>query len=162
MCYNVEETYGLILRTASFRFVGLIFQKTSWLLLQCAPVFGAICATIWRCECAARRPKYVSLLSQSEKEFRSYVDSLETHPAFDRLMSDGVIAKVRLRGKIPREKYEAFMDEQMMDFLKFFGITNHDEWERDFLSPHAMERAPRNRRKIWRARRRYAAFFALI
>ena len=91
-----------------------------------------------------RRPptEYVSLLSQSEKEFRSYVDSLETHPAFDRLMSDGVIAKVRLRGKIPREKYEAFMDEQMMDFLKFFGITNHDEWERDFLSPHAMERAP--------------------
>ena len=91
-----------------------------------------------------RRPptEYVSLLSQSEKEFRSYVDSLETHPAFDRLMNDGVIAKVRLRGKIPREKYEAFMDEQMMDFLQFFGITNHDEWERDFLSPHAMERAP--------------------
>ncbi len=91
-----------------------------------------------------RRPptEYVSLLSQSEKEFRSYVDSLETHPAFDRLMSDGVIAKVRLRGKIPREKYESFMDEQMMDYLTFFGITNHDEWERDFLSPHAMERAP--------------------
>ena len=91
-----------------------------------------------------RRPptEYVSLLSQSEKEFRSYVDSLETHPAFDRLMSDGVIAKVRLRGKIPREKYEAFMDEQMMDYLTFFGITNHDEWERDFLSAHAMERAP--------------------
>ena len=91
-----------------------------------------------------RRPptEYVSLLSQSEKEFRSYVDSLETHPAFDRLMSDGVISKVHLRGKIPREKYEAFMDEQMMDYLTFFGITNHDEWERDFLSAHAMERAP--------------------
>lgn len=91
-----------------------------------------------------RRPptEYVSLLSQSEKEFRSYVDSLETHPAFDRLMSDGVISKVHLRGKIPREKYEAFMDEQMMDYLQFFGITNHDEWERDFLSAHAMERAP--------------------
>lgn len=91
-----------------------------------------------------RRPptEYVSLLSQSEKEFRSYVDSLETHPAFDRLMSDGVIAKVHLRGKIPREKYEAFMDEQMMDYLQFFGITKHNDWERDFLSPHAMERAP--------------------
>ena len=91
-----------------------------------------------------RRPptEYVSLLSQSEKEFRSYVDSLETHPAFDRLMSDGVIAKVHLRGKIPREKYEAFMDEQMMDYLQVFGVTNHDEWERDFLSPHALERAP--------------------
>ena len=91
-----------------------------------------------------RRPptEYVSLLSQSEKEFRSYVDSLETHPAFDRLMSDGVISKVHLRGKIPREKYEAFMDEQMMDYLQVFGITEHDEWERDFLSAHALERAP--------------------
>ena len=90
-----------------------------------------------------RRPptEYVSLLSQSEQEFRSYVDSLETHPAFDRLMSDGVIAKVHLRGKIPREKYEEFMDEQMMSYLQFFGITNHDDWERDFLAPHAMERA---------------------
>ena len=91
-----------------------------------------------------RRPptEYVSLLSQSEKEFRSYVDSLETHPAFERLMSDGVIAKVRLRGKIPREKYESFMDEQMMDYLSFYGVTNHDDWEKDFLSAYAMERAP--------------------
>ena len=91
-----------------------------------------------------RRPptEYVSLLSQSEKEFRSYVDSLETHPAFERLMSDGVIAKVRLRGKIPRERYESFMDEQMMDYLNFYGVTAHDDWEKDFLSQYAMERAP--------------------
>ena len=91
-----------------------------------------------------RRPptENVSLLSQSEREFRSYVDTLETHPAFERLLSDGVIAKVRLRGKIPREKYEAFMDEQMMEFLRFYGITNHDGWEKDFLSTFATERAP--------------------
>ena len=90
-----------------------------------------------------RRPptEYVSLLSQSEKEFRSYVDSLETHPAFERLMSDGVIAKVRLRGKIPRDRYESFMDEQMMDYLNAYGITDHDDWEKDFLSPYALERA---------------------
>ena len=91
-----------------------------------------------------RRPptEYVSLLSQSEKEFRSYVDSLETHPAFERLMSDGVIAKVRLRGKIPRERYESFMDEQMMDYLNLYNVTAHDDWEKDFLSAYAMERAP--------------------
>lgn len=90
-----------------------------------------------------RRPptEYVSLLSQSEKEFRSYVDSLETHPAFEKLVQDGLISKVRLRGKIPREKYESFMDEQMMHFLRFYGIVNHEGWERDFLSPHATERA---------------------
>ena len=91
-----------------------------------------------------RRPptEYVSLLSQSEREFRSYVDTLETHPAFEKLVSDGMISKVRLRGKIPREKYETFMDEQMMHFLSFYGITNHDGWEKDFLSPYASERAP--------------------
>src|SRR5579875_3848028 len=91
-----------------------------------------------------RRPptEYVALLSQSEREFRTYVDSLETHPAFEKLLSEGVIAKVRLRGKIPREKYEAFMDEQMLHFLRFYGITNHDGWERDFLSQYAIERAP--------------------
>lgn len=91
-----------------------------------------------------RRPptEYVSLLSQSEKEFRSYVDTLETHPAFEKLVNDGVISRVRLRGKIPREKYEAFMDEQMLHFLRFYGITNRDGWEKDFLSQHAAERAP--------------------
>ncbi len=90
-----------------------------------------------------RRPptEYVMLLSQSEREFRSYVDTLETHPAFEKLLSDGMISKVRLRGKIPREKYETFMDEQMMHFLGFYGITNHDGWEKDFLSPYATERA---------------------
>lgn len=90
-----------------------------------------------------RRPptEYVSLLSQTEREFRTYVEGLETHPAFEKLISEGVISKVRLRGKIPREKYEAFMDEQMMHFLSFYGITHHDGWERDFLSPHANERA---------------------
>ena len=89
-----------------------------------------------------RRPptEYVSLLSQSEKDFRSYVDSLETHPAFEKLLSDGMIAKVRLRGKIPRDKYESYMDEHMMHFLQFYGITNHDGWEKDFLSPYAHER----------------------
>ncbi|RYX85927.1 hypothetical protein EON83_04000 [bacterium] len=91
-----------------------------------------------------RRPptEYVSLLSQTEREFRSYVDTLETNPAFERLMSDGLISRVRLRGKIPREKYEEFMDEQMMDYLSFYGITHHDGWEKDFLSQHALERAP--------------------
>jgi len=91
-----------------------------------------------------RRPptEYVSLLSQSEREFRTYVDSLETHPAFESLVSEGMIVRVRLRGKIPREKYESYMDEQMLHFLQFYGITNHEGWEKDFLSQRALERAP--------------------
>ena len=89
-----------------------------------------------------RRPpeEYVSLLSQNEQEFRSFVHSFEDHPMFDRLVSDGVVSKVRLRGKIPRGKYEEFMDEQLLDFLRDYKITDREGWELDFLSQHALSR----------------------
>ena len=28
-----------------------------------------------------------------------------------------------------------------MDYLNCYGVTSHDDWEKDFLSPYAMERA---------------------
>ncbi|HEX8552732.1 MAG TPA: hypothetical protein VF681_14375 [Abditibacteriaceae bacterium] len=89
-----------------------------------------------------RRPpeEYVSLLSQNEQEFRSYVDSFEHHPMFDTLVNEGVVSRVRLRGKIPRGKYEEFMDTQLMDFLRAYRITETDNWEADFLSSHALSR----------------------
>ena len=89
-----------------------------------------------------RRPpeEYVSLLAQNEQEFRSYVHTFEDNPLFNRLIKDGVVHKVRLRGKIPREKYEEFMDAQLMAFLKEFSIESHEGWERDFLSPNALGR----------------------
>lgn len=91
-----------------------------------------------------RRPpeEYVSLLSQNEQEFRSYVHSFEDNPLFNRLLNDGVVYKVRLRGKIPRGKYEEFMDEQLMAFLKEYDIVSYEGWERDFLSPSALNRVP--------------------
>lgn len=89
-----------------------------------------------------RRPpeEYVALLSQNEQEFRTYVNSFENNPLFDRLIHDGVVHKVRLRGKIPRGKYEEFMDLQLLDFLKRYNIEAHEGWERDFLSPDAPNR----------------------
>ncbi|MDQ3815185.1 MAG: hypothetical protein M3347_14765 [Armatimonadota bacterium] len=89
-----------------------------------------------------RRPpeEYVGLLSQSEQEFRSYVHSLEDNPLFSQLLKEGLIAKVRLRGKIPRVKYEEFMDQLLLDFLKSYNITEQEGWERDFLGPHALDR----------------------
>ncbi|HEX8834147.1 MAG TPA: hypothetical protein VF719_08095 [Abditibacteriaceae bacterium] len=91
-----------------------------------------------------RRPpeEYVSLLSQNEQEFRTYVHSFEENPLFDRLINDGVVSKVRLRGKIPRSKYEEFMDEQLLEFLEQYKIVAQEGWERDFLSPHALSRVP--------------------
>lgn len=89
-----------------------------------------------------RRPpeEYVSLLSQNEQEFRTYVHSFEDHPLFDSLVKEGVVSRVRLRGKIPRGKYEEFMDDALMDFLSAYKITETDNWEADFLSPHALSR----------------------
>ncbi len=89
-----------------------------------------------------RRPpeEYVGLLSQTEQEFRSYIHSFEDSPLFDKLVKDGMISKVRLRGKIPRGKYEEFMDEQLFQFFRDYKIESFDGWEQDFLSPHALER----------------------
>ncbi len=91
-----------------------------------------------------RRPpeEYVSLLSQNEQEFRSYVNTFEDNPLFNRLLKDGVVYKVRLRGKIPRDKYEEFMDAQLLAFLKEYSIESFEGWERDFLSPQALGRLP--------------------
>lgn len=89
-----------------------------------------------------RRPpeEYVSLLAQNEQEFRSYVHTFEDNPLFNRLIKDGVVHKVRLRGKIPREKYEEFMDAQLMAFLVEYSVESFEGWERDFLSPLALSR----------------------
>lgn len=89
-----------------------------------------------------RRPpeEYVGLLSQTEQEFRSYVNSFEDSPLFDKLVKDGMISKMRLRGKIPRGKYEEFMDEQLFQFFRDYKIEEFAGWEQDFLSPHALER----------------------
>lgn len=91
-----------------------------------------------------RRPpeEYVSLLSQNEQEFRTYVHSFEDNPLFSNLISEGIVAKVRLRGKIPRGKYEEFMDDQLLEFLRAYKITDTEGWERDFLSPNALNRVP--------------------
>lgn len=89
-----------------------------------------------------RRPpeEYVGLLSQTEQEFRSYVHTFEDSPLFDKLVKDGMISKVRLRGKIPRGKYEEFMDDQLFQFFRDYNIETFEGWEQDFLSPHALDR----------------------
>ena len=89
-----------------------------------------------------RRPpeEFVTLLSQSEPDFRDFVTSFEKHPLFQRLVKEGAIARVRLHGRIPRERYEEYMDRALVDFLRDKGITERPNWERDFLAPHALDR----------------------
>ncbi len=92
----------------------------------------------------ARRPPetYVELLSKSEDDFYRYIENLESHPLFRKLMQDGLVSKVRFRGKIPREKYEEYMDRMVFKFLEQSGITRREGWEKDLLTPSAMQRIP--------------------
>ena len=91
-----------------------------------------------------RRPpeEFVSLLSQNEQEFRSFVSSFESHPVFEQLMPDGAITRVRLHGRIPREKYEEHMDRALVDWLRETKISEAPDWEHDFLAYDALDKIP--------------------
>ncbi|MCS6860574.1 MAG: hypothetical protein NZT92_09685 [Abditibacteriales bacterium] len=92
----------------------------------------------------ARRPPetYVELLSKSEEDFYRYIENLEAHPLFRKLLQDGLVSKVRFRGKIPRDKYEEYMDREVFAFLQQSGITQHEGWEKDLLKPSALQHIP--------------------
>ncbi len=91
-----------------------------------------------------RRPpeEFVSLLSQNEQEFRSFVSSFESHPVFEQLMRDGAITRVRLHGRIPREKYEEHMDRALVEWLRETKISEREDWEHDFLAYDALDKIP--------------------
>ncbi|MBI5833666.1 MAG: hypothetical protein HZB16_15300 [Armatimonadetes bacterium] len=97
-----------------------------------------------KAQLAVRRPprQLIDLLDRPEDEFRDYVRTVEDSPAFQRLVEAGAIRRVKTRGRVPREKYEEYMDVQLMQFLKQYKVTQHDQWERDFLDREALTRLP--------------------
>jgi len=97
----------------------------------------------------ARRPpdEYIDLLSRSEKEFLEFVQQLEQHPLFNELIQQGVVSRVRFRGRLPRDKYEEYMDREFFRFLETYKITDVPDWDKDFLSDNALNRVPELARK---------------
>ncbi|MCC7494246.1 MAG: hypothetical protein IT204_17945 [Fimbriimonadaceae bacterium] len=98
-----------------------------------------------KAELTIRRPprQLIDLLDRPEDEFRAYVHQVEDSRAFRTLVESGAVKRVKSRGRVPRDKYEEYMDVQLMQFLRQFRVTRHDDWERDFLDRAAMERIPR-------------------
>ncbi len=92
-----------------------------------------------------RRPprQLIDLLDKPEDEFRDYVHHVEESAVFKRLVEAGAVRRVKSRGRVPRDKYEEYMDVQLMQFLRQYRITRHAEWERDFLDRSAPEHMPR-------------------
>lgn len=95
-------------------------------------------------ELTIRRPprQLIDLLDKPEDEFQSYVHHVEQSQVFQQLVESGAIRRVTSRGRVPRDKYEEYMDVQLMQFLRQFRITDHPEWERDFLDRDASSRIP--------------------
>jgi transcriptional regulator with XRE-family HTH domain len=91
-----------------------------------------------------RRPprQLIDLLDKPEDEFRDYVRAVEDSVVFQSLVESGAIRRVKTRGRVPREKYEEYMDVQLMQFLRQYRITAHEHWERDFLDREALVRLP--------------------
>lgn len=89
-----------------------------------------------------RRPPqaYVDLLTKPEKDFQQYVQELENDPAFRDLVKEGIITTMRFGQRIPRHKYQEYMDRKLFQFLEESGITQHEGWADDLLSPTATQR----------------------
>ncbi|MFQ5352351.1 MAG: hypothetical protein ACE5D3_04680, partial [Candidatus Binatia bacterium] len=89
-----------------------------------------------------RRPPqaYVDLLTKPERDFQDYVHELESDPAFRDLVRDGVITTMRFGQRIPKHKYQEYMDKKLFEFLEESGITEHEGWADDLLAPSAVQR----------------------
>lgn len=87
-----------------------------------------------RPELAIRRPPrpLIELLDKPENEFRAYIEEIENSEVFQRLVEVGAIKKVKTGGRLPRDRYEEYMDVQLIQFLRQYKITDHPDWERDF------------------------------
>lgn len=95
-------------------------------------------------ELNVRRPprQLTDLIDTPEDEFRRYVQDIEEAPLFKTLLEAGAIRRVRTRGRVPREKYEEYMDVQLMQFLRQYRITRHLDWEQDFMDRAFLSRLP--------------------
>jgi len=91
-----------------------------------------------------RRPprQLIDLLDRPEDEFRDYVRQVEETAVFQKLVEAGAIRRVKTRGRVPREKYEEYMDVQLMQFLRQYKVTQQPHWERDFMDRDALLRLP--------------------
>jgi len=93
-------------------------------------------------ELAIRRPPrpLIELLDKPEDEFRAYIEELESDPIFKELIQAGAVTKVNLGRRVPSERYEEYMDVQLIQFLRQYRIVDHPDWERDFSDPRAKPR----------------------
>ena len=89
----------------------------------------------------------VDVYALTERDFRRLTKELEKDERFKELIDKGVLRKVRLKGRIPQHKYEEYMDEALVAFLKDNGVTDHYDWQKDFFDSDALKQKHRLARK---------------
>lgn len=96
-----------------------------------------------RPEIKAHRPpdEYITLLTKSESEFRNYIRETESDPAFERLVSEGLVRKVHFKGRVPHHLYQEFQDREFMEFVNKYDITSKVDWESDFFAKDARRKS---------------------
>ena len=87
---------------------------------------------------SARPPDvYLDLLTQDERGFQTYVQQVESQPAFQHLVEEGYVRKTNFQGRIPRHLYEEFQDRQFVGFMQEFEIEERSDWQYDFFREDA-------------------------
>jgi len=91
-----------------------------------------------------RRPtEVVELTEKSEPEFRAFIDDFERDPLFLALRERGHISKIGLHGRIPKDRYDAYADVEVIRLIREHGISDVAGWFDDLSrvdavrNPHA-------------------------
>jgi DNA-directed RNA polymerase specialized sigma54-like protein len=85
---------------------------------------------------------YIDILSKSESEFRKYISEVESNPIFSNMLSNGVVRKVGFKGRIP-----SYINQEFVDFLKKYEISDKAGWESDFFDRKALRNVAELTRK---------------
>jgi hypothetical protein len=84
----------------------------------------------------AKRPPLgcIELLAEPEGDFRTRVAELEDEELFGTLVRQGVVRRRGGRGRMPPERYEEYMDEQLVRFVQRYRLDDRPGWRDDFLA----------------------------
>ncbi|HOS91720.1 MAG TPA: hypothetical protein PLD23_06975 [Armatimonadota bacterium] len=90
-----------------------------------------------------RIPEAVELSEQTEQQFRAAIAEFENLPLFRALRERGYLAKIGLRGRIPRERYDEYLDVEMVRIIREHGICDVPGWLEELAQPQAYEQPQR-------------------
>jgi len=90
-----------------------------------------------------RIPEAVELSEQTEQQFRAAISEFEALRLFRALRERGYLSKVGLRGRIPRERYDEYLDVEMVRLIREHAICDVPGWLEELAQTQAYEQPQR-------------------